>query len=289
MTRLGWFLRAGLLVAAAFPSAGAASSWGFSDASLSIRSKDAKAGDQIKHTLSTSKPIEKPIPLKDTDNIKIVLTTQKDSVPEKPHQAFILFKNAEAQLDVAYPLEVKDSGKAKFDMKSKDIPSQLLQPGREIEASIVIASFGDAEGHNKPAFRLLVDPSVEASTTTDPLAYGKLDEIHHIFKPEAQSPPALSCSAFVVLVLATLPFLTGMWFALGANLRHLPKAFCASPIAHTVFLSSVISVEAVFYMYYTTWNLFQILPVLAALGLLAVVAGSRALGEVQSRRLAGLR
>lgn len=51
MTRLGWFLRAGLLVAAAFPSAGAASSWGFSDASLSIRSKDAKAGDLIKHTL----------------------------------------------------------------------------------------------------------------------------------------------------------------------------------------------------------------------------------------------
>lgn len=97
-----------------------------------------------------------------------------------------------------------------YHQKSKDIPSQLLQPGREIEASIVIASFGDAEGHNKPAFRLLVDPSVEASTTTDPLAYGKLDEIHHIFKPEAQSPPALSCSAFVVLVLATLPFLTGM-------------------------------------------------------------------------------
>ncbi|KAI5305056.1 hypothetical protein KEM56_005401 [Ascosphaera pollenicola] len=232
MTRLSWLLHAGLLVAAALPSAAAASSWGFSDATLSVRSKDAKASDQMKYTLvysdiilnfgwgsvdsslycrlSTSKTIEKPISLKDTDSIKVVLTTQRDSVPEKPHQAFILLKDAEADLDVAYPLEVKDSGKAKFDLKSKDIPSQFLQPGKEIEARIVLASFGDADGHNKPAFRLLVDPSVETSANTDPLAYGKLDEIHHIFKPEAQSPPALICSAFVILVLATLPFLTSM-------------------------------------------------------------------------------
>ncbi|KAI5289661.1 hypothetical protein KEM54_003475 [Ascosphaera aggregata] len=240
MTRPGWFLRAALLAAAtAFPSAEATSSWGFSDATLSIRSKNGQAG---KYTLSPSQTIEKPLLLKESDDIKVILTTQKGSAPAKPHQAFLLLKDAEANLDVAYPFEVKDSGKAKFDIKTKDIPSQLLQPGKTIEANIVIASFGDASGYNKPAFELLVDSSVEAASEADPLAYGKLDEIRHIFKPEAQSPPALFCSAFVVLVLAALPILTTM-----------------------------------------------VIPTLLALGLIAVIAGSRALSEVQARRLAGLR
>ena len=42
-------------------------------------------------------------------------------------------------------------------------------------------------------------------------------------------------------------------------------------------------------MYYTAWNLFQTLPVAAAVGTVAFLSGSRALGEVQERRMAGLR
>lgn len=42
-------------------------------------------------------------------------------------------------------------------------------------------------------------------------------------------------------------------------------------------------------MYYTSWNLFQTLPAAAAIGLVTFLSGSRALREVQERRLSGLR
>ena len=62
-----------------------------------------------------------------------------------------------------------------------------------------------------------------------------------------------------------------------------------APLSHALFVGSIIGIEGVFFLYYTVWNLFQTLPVLAALGVVAFLSGSRALTEVQERRLAGLR
>lgn len=47
--------------------------------------------------------------------------------------------------------------------------------------------------------------------------------------------------------------------------------------------------ELVFYAYYASWTLFQVLPVMAAVGVVAFLSGSKALGEVQARRLEGKR
>lgn len=47
--------------------------------------------------------------------------------------------------------------------------------------------------------------------------------------------------------------------------------------------------ELVFYLYYVSWNLFQTLPVIALVGVVTFLSGTKALGEVQSRRLAGER
>lgn len=79
------------------------------------------------------------------------------------------------------------------------------------------------------------------------------------------------------------------WIQVGGNLAHLPKALSTAPVSHGLFFGSIVSIEGVFFLYYTCWNLFQTLPVLAALGVVAYISGSRALTEVQERRLAGLR
>lgn len=47
--------------------------------------------------------------------------------------------------------------------------------------------------------------------------------------------------------------------------------------------------EYVFFLYYSTWNLFTVLPVIGVVGTVTFLSGSKALGEVQSRRLAGER
>ena len=89
------------------------------------------------------------------------------------------------------------------------------------------------------------------------------------------------------------PFLANsrllQWVVIGANLNHLFKALGSSPIPHTLFFSSILAMEGVFFMYYTSWNLFQTLPPAAGIGLVTFLSGSRALREVQGRRLAGLR
>lgn len=47
--------------------------------------------------------------------------------------------------------------------------------------------------------------------------------------------------------------------------------------------------EGVFFLYYVSWTLFQVLPVMILVGTATFLSGTRALGEVQSRRLAGER
>lgn len=76
---------------------------------------------------------------------------------------------------------------------------------------------------------------------------------------------------------------------LGANLAHLNKAMGSAPIPHALFFGSIVAMEGIFFLYYTHWTLFQVLPAASVLGAVAFVSGSRALSEVQERRLAGLR
>lgn len=90
-------------------------------------------------------------------------------------------------------------------------------------------------------------------------------------------------------VLFALPAVLGLWVGLGGNLDHASKAFAAAPVAHGLFIGSIVAMEGVFFLYYYTWTLFQTLPVAGLVGVVAYVSGSRALTEVQERRLSGQR
>jgi oligosaccharyltransferase complex subunit delta (ribophorin II) len=221
---------------------------------------------------------------------------------------------------------VKDNGKAKVDLvvqwapnlrnsvvdflqTQKDLPTQFLKSSKPIDASLVIATFGQTKGYNDKAFSLSVvlDPNAPIAVGEKPLRYGKQPEIHHIFRSDPKSPNIIITLIFTGAVLAALPMLIGTvgrdlpnscvyfiadnrkWLYLGANLNHLSKAMQQAPISHATFYSSIICIEGIFFMYYTSWNLFKTLPVLFVVGTIAFLSGSRALSEVQERRLAGMR
>ena len=76
---------------------------------------------------------------------------------------------------------------------------------------------------------------------------------------------------------------------MGANMSHLPTALAASPVSHVVFFASLVAMEGAFLMYYYKWTLFQLLPVAGGIGASIWLSGTKALGEVQSRRMAGER
>lgn len=66
--------------------------------------------------MKAGKPLAKAITLGPSDSLKIILTTQEDKSAKRPHQAFLLLKDATSNLDVSYPLSVKETGKAKVDL-----------------------------------------------------------------------------------------------------------------------------------------------------------------------------
>ncbi|KAJ5280822.1 hypothetical protein N7478_006194 [Penicillium angulare] len=278
-----------LLAAAALPAA-AASSWGFTDATVAVQPKGAGVNGGFKETLSVSKPLSKPVSLAGADTLRVTLTTQEGSSAKRPHQAFLLLKDSETGLDISYPFTVKENGKSRVELTQKELPIQFLSVSEPIDARVVIGSFGSSDAYDSSIFPLSIERDPDHPIPTFEAArYGKLPEIHHVFKDAATSPPVIITLAFVALVGAALPVLAGLWLFLGANVSHLPTAFKTAPLPHAIFLGSLFAFEGIFFLYYTSWNLFQTLPAAAIVGAIAFVSGSRALGEVQGRRLAGLR
>ncbi|PWY86031.1 hypothetical protein BO70DRAFT_360837 [Aspergillus heteromorphus CBS 117.55] len=283
-------LQLSLLASAAIPSA-AAATWGFTDATVSVNTKGAGVGSGVKETIPDNKALSSPVALGVADTLKFTLTAQEGSSEKRAHQVSLLLQDPETGLDISYPFKVKDNGKSRLDLTQKDLPVQFLSVSEPLDARLLIGSFGDAAAYDGAVFQLAVarNPDEPVPKAEAVPRYGKLPEIHHIFKADAQSPPIVVSLVFVALVLATLPVLGGLWLLLGANVNHLPTALKSAPVPHAVFLGSLLSIEGIFFLYYTSWNLFQILPAVAVASTVAFVSGSRALGEVQGRRLAGLR
>jgi oligosaccharyltransferase complex subunit delta (ribophorin II) len=175
--------------------------------------------------------------------------------------------------------------------KYADIPTALTSSKKPLQASIVIGSFGSSKALKADAFSFTITASTASPTAAAPVAarYSALPEIHHIFRDDPRSPPKILSLVFTAAVLAALPGLFITWIGLGANLSHLGKAFGSAPISHTLFFSSILGIEFAFWQYYTHWRLYTVLPVAGVAGLVAIVSGSRALSEVQQRRLNGER
>ncbi|PVI06619.1 hypothetical protein DM02DRAFT_582466 [Periconia macrospinosa] len=267
----------------------AASSWSFEDASISVSGKGSGAG--AKDKLSPDTPLAKPVSLGATDTLKILLTTTDGKTAKRPHQAFLTLTDPTSGLHESFVFSVKESGKAKVDLSHKDLPHQFLSSSKPIPASIVIGSFGSSAPYKAKVFDLNIalDPNTPLAVPEKPERYAAQEEIHHIFRAEPRSPPKIISLVFAVAVLGALPVLFGVWATLGANVNHFGKAFGNAPISHALFYGSIVAMEGIFFLYYTSWKLFQVLPAAAVVGLVAFISGSRALSEVQERRLAGLR
>ncbi|KAL7949699.1 Alpha/Beta hydrolase protein [Trichoderma barbatum] len=267
--------------------ASAASSWTFSDGTVKVSSK---VGNDAVEKFSGVDRVRSTLTLGHQDKLKVTLTTKDGSTAKRAHQAFLVVKEASG-LEAPFPLTVKESGKGTVEISQKDLPVQLLLSQEPLEASLVLGSFGSSKGSVTPVFGFTVklDPAAAAPSYEKPLRYGKLAEIHHIFRADPQNPPKIVSITFALAVLATVPALFIGWFALGGNFTHVQKALGNAPISHVVFFGSIVAMEGVFFLYYTQWNLFQTLPAIGAVGVAAFLSGTKALGEVQRRRLAGER
>lgn len=66
-----------------------------------------------------NKGLSKPIALGDADTLKLTLTSQEGSSAKRAHQVFLLLEDPETGLDISYPFNVKDNGKARVELVSQ--------------------------------------------------------------------------------------------------------------------------------------------------------------------------
>jgi oligosaccharyltransferase complex subunit delta (ribophorin II) len=139
MRVLGSLLRAAALLLCS-QSALAATSWTFSDATITVQGKGSGVGSGLKEKcvqavpqefsylhhprLTPDKTLSSAVKLGASDTLKIILTTQEGKSAKRPHQAFLLLTDSSSKLDVSFPFSVKESGKAKVDLVSH-LPSPV--------------------------------------------------------------------------------------------------------------------------------------------------------------------
>ncbi|KYK57589.1 oligosaccharyltransferase subunit ribophorin II [Drechmeria coniospora] len=262
-------------------------SWSFSDGTVTLTSKKA---DDVTETFSDTEQVRDPLRLGDRDILKVSLTTKVGTTAKRPHQAFLILKESSG-LEAPFPFTMKESGEGKVQFGQKDLPVQFVVSNSTLKASIVLGSSGSDQGSLTTVFEVSLarDPAAMSPTYEAPLRYGRLPEIHHIFREDPKNPPKIVSLVFSVAVLATVPALLVGWFHLGANVNHLQNALNGAPVSHILFFASILAMEGVFTMYYCHWKLFQTLPAIVLVTAVALESGKRALGEVQRRRLAGKR
>ncbi|KZZ90215.1 oligosaccharyltransferase subunit ribophorin II [Moelleriella libera RCEF 2490] len=268
-------------------TAHAASSWTFADASVAV----GKASDKVVEKFTDSTRVKQTLALGHRDSLKVSLTTKEGAQAKRPHQAFLVLREAASGLEAPFALTVKESGKGSVQITHKDLPVQLLTSQTPLEASIILGSTGATKGSVTAVFDIAVklDPGHPTASPAAPLRYGKLGEIHHIFRADPKNPPKVVSLVFAAGVLATVPALFLGWTLLGGNFAHAQKAVGNAPVSHALFFGSIMAMEGVFLLYYSAWNLFQTLPVMGVVAGVAFLSGTKALGEVQGRRLAGER
>ena len=266
----------------------------------------------VVYRLTSNSPLTSyAITLTSADTLKIVLTATEGKTGKRPHQAFLTLHEPTTGLEESFPFSLKDNGKGKVEVvrcnphcrarpqsradvsqSQKDLPYQLATSAKPLKASLTLASFGTTQPYTSHAFDLTIQPDSASPPTAPPAPerYGAKPEIHHIFQASPKSPPRIISLFFTLAVLATVPVLLGAWALLGANVDHAGKAFGGAPVAHGLFLGSVLAMEGVFFMYYTRWESVPDAAGRAGGGKAwRFVSGSRALTEVQERRLAGER
>ena len=88
---------------------------------------------------------------------------------------------------------------------------QFLSSSQPLRATLILASFGNSQPFSNHVFNLDVKDDANAAKPKydKPLRYGKLPEIHHIFKSDPKSGPVIISSFFVLAVAATVPVLLG--------------------------------------------------------------------------------
>lgn len=104
----------------------AAESWTISEGTLAVGPKGKEAtsvqtyslGNAItdRYRFTTKSPVDETLQLSSIDTLRLSFTTKQGGTATRPHQSFVLVEDPSTNLEVAIPVPVKYTGKAKLDL-----------------------------------------------------------------------------------------------------------------------------------------------------------------------------
>ncbi|KAI8815202.1 Dolichyl-diphosphooligosaccharide--protein glycosyltransferase subunit Swp1 [Cladochytrium replicatum] len=258
-----------------------------SDVSVKVVAKDGTAKSE-----SPKYPSSFPgtLSLAETDSLKVSFkATAEEDKPKTLHHAFVILTR-----------------KAKSSVEAENFAVTLLavekEPGRYIAELDLSSSSNRDLFHGVPgAYALSIAtvptlPSkkayelgaVEVSIPKDPLwgltskvsgteeVFAAREEIQHIFGAPPRIAPRFVSDFFTLVVLAPWVGLIAVWALLGANVSNLFSS-ASSILYGSSFVALLAGWVVVMFMYWTTWNVFQLLFYGGLYALATGVVGRQAL------------
>ncbi|KAI8804326.1 Dolichyl-diphosphooligosaccharide--protein glycosyltransferase subunit Swp1 [Cladochytrium replicatum] len=239
------------------------------DVSVKVAAKDGTSKTESpKYPSSFSATLN----LADTDTLTVSFkATTEDGNPKSLHHAFVILtrkaKSSEEAENFAVTIlaEEKERGRyiAELDLSSSS--NRDLFHGVPGAYALSIAT-----APTLPSKKTYELGSVDVSIPSDPLwgltskvsgieeVFASREEIQHIFGAPPRIAPRFVSDFFTLVVLAPWVLLIGAWSSLGANVSNIFSS-SSSMLYGSSFVAILSGWVVVMVLYWTTWNVFQLL------------------------------
>ncbi|KAN0065191.1 hypothetical protein ACQY0O_001688 [Thecaphora frezii] len=220
-----------------------------------------------------------------------------------PHQVFVVLaesgkaQEATNRAQSVWPIQIKpSSGKVAWNLRADRIPSQLFDAKNPLVLSLLISNFpsssassGTYEPLSLPLISLRLPPALQAaSASPSPREKAEVEQgfrgwppNHHTFGVSpAETMPSRQISAAAAAITAVVP-----WIVLLALIGTIQPTTVAPTLRSALLFLSLLGLEALAVRYWIGITFFRMLPMLLGGGLVTLIVGKSALGDLRKRRL----
>jgi len=197
------------------------------------------------------------------------------------HQTFIRLVSEETQQEIFFVAEPDSDDHYKFTLDvaatAKDSFGNL---SGKYKMSLIV---GDASMQVPISWNL---GSVTLSFSGEPKKTKRQERltkaqpiIEHLFRVPEKRPPKVVSTAFTVLVLSPLLIMLAMWAKIGANLSNLQFS-----LPTLLFHVGLAGIFVLYYMFWTQYNMFHTLKLLAVIGGMTFLGGNKMLADMAAAK-----
>ncbi|XP_045180399.2 dolichyl-diphosphooligosaccharide--protein glycosyltransferase subunit 2-like [Mercenaria mercenaria] len=211
--------------------------------------------------------------------MKFTLKDKTSGNSFKAHQTFVKLTNVDSKQEIIFVAEADSSNVNKFDLNVGGSAKDFGYKSGKYNVELIV---GDAVIEN-PISWTVADVALtfqeEPSAGKKVDQYAKKPEIKHMFREPEKRPSKTVSLAFTGLVLVPFAILFICWMKIGVNISNFP--FSISAVGFHVCLGALFGL---YYLYWTTLNMFETLRYIGLLGIPTFIFGNRLLSSIAARR-----